>query len=153
MYPYIRFFLPMLLGWLCAQIPKVTYKMLTGRSSGSLFKTIVSSGGMPSTHTASVMAMVTRIAFVEQFRGPLFALAVVFAFVTMYDAFNVRLACGHAIERINLLTDKLYGESDADKPEKLTVVKGHTFAEVAVGFFIGVVVGALYALIESHIMG
>ena len=151
MYTYIRFFLPMLLGWCCAQIPKVTYKMLHDHP-GNLFQTIVSSGGMPSTHTASTMGLVTYIGFSESFRGPLFALSIVFALVTMYDAFNVRLACGKVTARVNQLTDKLCAE-DEDKPEPLPVVNGHTFAEVAVGFFIGVAAGAAYALLEQHFIG
>ena len=153
MYTYIRFFLPMLLGWVCAQAPKVTYKMVTPRSVGNLFETIMASGGMPSTHTASVMAMVTRIAFVEQFKGPLFALAIVFAFVTMYDAFNVRLAVGHVMDRVTTLPDTRYEGNEAEKPEKMPVVNGHTFPEVAVGFAIGVAVGIIYSFVESRILG
>ena len=151
MYEYIQFFLPLLFGWFFAQVPKVIYVMVT-RHPKSLFQTIMASGGMPSTHTASVMALVTRIAFHEGFKGPLFALALVFAIVTMYDAFHVRLACGHTIDRVNALTEKLYADS-ADKPEPLAESKGHTFPEVAVGFFIGVAVGVVYSLIEAHIMG
>lgn len=151
MYPFVRFFLPLFMGWFCAQVPKVTYKMLTARPD-SLLKTLVSSGGMPSTHTASTMSLVTVIAIHEKFQGPLYALAVVFALVTMYDAFNVRLACGKVTARVNELVDKLYAD-DADKPEKLTVVNGHTFAEVAVGFFIGVAAGVVYTLIERHFIG
>lgn len=151
MYAYVNYFLPLLLGWFFAQVPKVVYIMLT-KHPKSLFQTIISSGGMPSTHTASVMALVTRIAFHESFKGPLFALAIVFSLVTMYDAFNVRLACGHTMERVNQITEKLYAD-DADKPALLPVSKGHTFPEVAVGFFIGVAVGTVYSLIEAHILG
>ena len=151
MYEYIQFFLPLFFGWFFAQVPKVTVTMIREHPD-SLFQTIMSSGGMPSTHTASVMALVTRIAFHESFKGPLFALALVFAVVTMYDAFHVRLACGHTIERVNRMAEKLYAD-DPDKPEPLAESKGHTFPEVAVGFFIGVAVGVVYSLIEAHIMG
>ena len=152
MYSYINFFLPMLFGWFCAQAPKFTYKMIRYRPK-DWFGTLVSSGGMPSTHTASVMAMVTRIAISQSFKGPLFALAGVFAFVTMYDAFNVRLACGRAIDRVNQLIDKTYDADDPEKPEQVPASHGHTFAEVAVGFLIGVAVGVVYTIVETHIMG
>ncbi len=151
MYSYINFFLPLFLGWFFAQVPKVIVTTIRTKPE-SFFKTLMSSGGMPSTHTASTMALVTRIAFAEQFKGPLFALSLVFAIVTMYDAFNVRLACGRVTERTNALIDKVYGENDPDKPEKLHVIQGHTFAEVAVGFFIGVAVGVVYSLVESRIL-
>ncbi len=152
MYTYINFFFPLVLGWFFCQVPKVTVMCLKKKPE-HFFETLVGSGGMPSTHTASTMALVTRIAFVEGFKGPLFSLAVVFAMVTMYDAFNVRLACGHVTERVNQLADKLYADDDPEKPEKLKVIKGHTFAEVAVGFCIGVAVGAVYSLVEMHFTG
>ena len=151
MYEYIQYFFPLVLGWFFAQVPKFIYTVLT-KHPKNLFQTLMSSGGMPSTHTASVTALVTRIAFHEEFKGPLFALALVFAVVTMYDAFNVRLACGHTIERVNQITEKLYA-GDEDKPKPLPLTKGHTFPEVAVGFCIGVAVGVVYSLIEAHIMG
>jgi hypothetical protein len=152
MYWYISFFLPLLLGWCSAQIPKVIYTCIRQKPE-NVFEVIVGSGGMPSTHTASTMAFVTHVAFIEGFQGPLFALSVVFATVMMYDAFNVRLACGRVTERVNQMADKLYADDDPDKPEKLKVVKGHTFLEVAVGLVIGVVVGAIYSLVEMHFTG
>ena len=151
MYEYIQYLFPMVLGWFFSQMPKVIYTVVT-KHPKNLFQTIMSSGGMPSTHTAAVIALVTRVAIHEHFKGPLFALAFVFSFVTMYDAFNVRLACGHTIERVNQMTEKLYAD-DADKPEPLPLSKGHTFPEVAVGFCIGVAVGVVYSLVETHIIG
>ena len=150
MYEYIQYFLPLFFGWFFAQAPKVTYIMIL-KKPDSFFHTLMSAGGMPSTHTASVMALVTRIGFHESFKGPLFALALVFAVVTMYDAFNVRLACGHVIEHVNRIESRLY--TDDEKPEPLPLVKGHTFPEVAVGFFIGVAVGIVYSLVEAHCIG
>ena len=152
MYQYLNYFIPLFLGWFFCQVPKVIYTCIRQKPD-HFFEVLVSSGGMPSTHTASTMALVTRIAFAEQFKGPLFALAVVFACVTMYDAFNVRLACGRVTERMNSVIDKVYADSDPDKPEKLKVVNGHTFAEVVVGFCIGVAVGTVYSLVEAHFLG
>ena len=106
---------------------------------------------MPSTHTASTMALVTHIAFVEHFRGSTFALALVFGIVTLFDACNVRLLCGQVAEKTNVLLDKVYADNDPDKPEKLTVIKGHTIPEVAVGVVIGIAVGVVYTLVENHI--
>ena len=151
MYTYINFFLPLFLGWFFCQVPKVIVTCIRQKPE-HFFQVLVGSGGMPSTHTASTMALVTRVAFVEEFRGPLFALAVVFAMVTMYDAFNVRLACGHVTARVNKMIDKVYADDDPEKPEKLRVIEGHTFPEVAVGFVIGVAVGTVYSLLEMHFM-
>ena len=109
------------------------------------------SGGMPSTHTASVIAVVTHVAIGEQFRGGLFALALVFGIVTAFDACNVRLQCGRVTEKVNTILDKVYAPDDPEKPEKLKVINGHTIPEVLVGAVIGVVVGVLFTLIEGKI--
>ena len=144
----LRALLPMLFGWLSAQVPKYLAARIR-KNPVSFF----CSGGMPSTHTASTMAMVTHIALLEQFRGTTFALAIIFGFVTLFDACNVRLLCGRVAEKTNDLIDKVYTDDDPEKPEKLKVIKGHTIPEVAVGVLVGVVVGVVYTLVEQAIFG
>ena len=106
---------------------------------------------MPSTHTASTIAVVTHIAITENFKGSIFALALVFGIVTAFDACNVRLQCGRVTEKVNVLIDKAFASDDPEKPEKLKVIKGHTIPEVLVGAVIGVAVGTLFWLIEGKI--
>lgn len=144
----LRLLLPMLFGWLSAQVPKYLVSRIRKRPV-SFF----CSGGMPSTHTASTMAMVTHIAILEHFNTTTFALALIFGFVTLFDACNVRLQCGQVAEKTNDLIDKLFAEDDPEKPEKLKVIKGHTIPEVAVGVLVGVAVGVIYTLIEQAIFG
>ena len=144
----LRAALPMLFGWLCAQVPKFLASLIR-KDPVSFF----CSGGMPSTHTASTMALVTHIAFMEHFRGSTFAIALVFGIVTSFDACNVRLQCGRVAEKTNALLDKVYAADDPDKPEKLSVIKGHTLPEVIVGALIGVAVGVVYTLVERQIFG
>ena len=148
MYELIRYLLPAGFGWACAQIPKFLICKIRKKPVD-----IFASGGMPSTHTASVVAVVTRIAFAEGFHGTLFALGAVFAIVTAFDACNVRLQCGRIAEKMNVLIDKVYDEKDPEKPEKFKVIKGHTLLEVLVGVVIGLLVGAAYAWIEGKILG
>ena len=81
------------LGWLCAQVLKViitaclTKKLNVERLWGA--------GGMPSAHSAMVCALTISVARFYGVSDPLFALAVIFAFVTMYDAMGVRWKRGN----------------------------------------------------------
>ncbi len=142
----LRIVLPMAFGWIAAQAAKMIIFAIQKKPLD-----LFCSGGMPSTHTASVIAVVTHVAIGEQFRGGLFALALVFGIVTAFDACNVRLQCGRVAEKTNILIDKAFASDDPEKPEKLKVIKGHTIPEVLVGAVIGVVVGVLFTLVEGKI--
>lgn len=142
----LRIVIPMACGWITAQATKMIIFAIRKKPLD-----LFCSGGMPSTHTASVIAVVTHVAIGEQFRGGLFALALVFGIVTAFDACNVRLQCGRVTEKVNTILDKVYAPDDPEKPEKLKVINGHTIPEVLVGAVIGVVVGVLFTLIEGKI--
>lgn len=142
----LRIVLPMMFGWITAQATKMIIFKIQKKPLD-----LFCSGGMPSTHTASTIAVVTHVAIGEQFRGGLFALALVFGIVTAFDACNVRLLCGRVAEKVNVLLDKAYAPDDPEKPEKLKVIKGHTLPEVLVGAVIGIAVGAVFTLIEAKI--
>ncbi|KAH7442580.1 hypothetical protein KP509_03G095300 [Ceratopteris richardii] len=73
------------------------------RGKGLNWKLLISSGGMPSSHSASVTAACTAIAMDRGLADPLFGLAVVFAGIVMYDAQGVRRAVGKHAEVINTL--------------------------------------------------
>ncbi len=142
----LRWALPMAFGWITAQATKMIIFAFQKKPLD-----LFCSGGMPSTHTASSIAMVTHIAIAEHFVGSTFALALVFGIVTCFDACNVRLLCGRVAEKTNALLDKVYAPDDPDRPEKLKVIKGHTLPEVLVGAVIGIAVGVVYTLIEAKI--
>ena len=143
----LRWVLPMACGWITAQATKMII-FAVQKKPLDLF----CSGGMPSTHTSSAIAMITHIAICEHFRGGLFALALLLGIVTAFDACNVRLQCGRVTEKVNAILDKVYAPDDPEKPEKLKVINGHTIPEVLVGALIGIAVGAVYTLIEGKIL-
>ncbi len=142
----LRWLLPMACGWVTAQAFKMILFAIRKKPLD-----LFCSGGMPSTHTSSAIAMVTHIAIVEHFTGSTFALALIFGIVTAFDSCNVRLQCGHVTEKVNVLIDKIYASDDPEKPEKLKVIKGHTLPEVLAGAAIGAAVGTVYTLIEMKI--
>jgi acid phosphatase family membrane protein YuiD len=52
------------------------------------------SGGMPSSHSSTVVALAVVTGFQECFSSSLFALDAIFATIIMYDATGVRQAVG-----------------------------------------------------------
>ncbi|GMP57701.1 hypothetical protein CsSME_00021670 [Camellia sinensis var. sinensis] len=61
-------------------------------------KQLIGSGGMPSSHSATVTALAAAVGFYDGFGGSLFATALILACVVMYDAFGVRLHAGRQAE-------------------------------------------------------
>ena len=108
------------------------------------------SGGMPSSHTAVVISLATRVGLVEGFDSAVFAVSIIFAIVTMFDAINVRHAVGLQSMRLNQLTKDFYSK-DGEKCEPLKVIKGHTIAEVGAGLLLGAAVSFLFTLIETAV--
>ncbi|RVW38917.1 putative membrane protein YuiD [Vitis vinifera] len=61
-------------------------------------KKMIDSGGMPSSHSATVTALALTIGLQDGTGGPAFAIAIVFACVVMYDASGVRQHAGRQAE-------------------------------------------------------
>ena len=99
-------------------------------------------GGMPSSHSAFVMGMAASLGTTEGLHSPIFALAVVFALIVMYDAAGVRRAAGKQAAVINVLVERF--ESIGLKPdEKLKELLGHSPIEVVAGALWGIATAAL----------
>ncbi|MFC1496740.1 divergent PAP2 family protein [Candidatus Margulisiibacteriota bacterium] len=95
--------------------------------------------GMPSTHSAMVTSMTMSLGLLNGFSSPLFALAVVFSIIVMYDAMGVRFAAGQQALILNKIIEDIYSERAGDK-EKLKELIGHTPSEVVGGFIVGIIV-------------
>lgn len=99
-------------------------------------------GGMPSSHSAVVVGLATLIGKYEGINTPIFAIALIFSFVVMYDAAGVRRAAGKQAKLLNQLVETP-GLSGIQVSEKLVEVLGHTPIQVIVGAAIGVIVGLI----------
>ena len=77
-----------LLAWFLAQLIKVMLDLVLLRKWD--LHRFVSSGGMPSSHSALVVACSASIGKLYGIQGPIFALAVILSAIVMYDACNVR---------------------------------------------------------------
>ncbi len=130
-----------LLAWFLAQLIKVILDLVILRKWD--VKRFVSSGGMPSSHSALVVAATTAIGKLHGISGPVFALAVIMSAVVMYDACNVRRSAGDTARLVNQLlahVEKLTAEDFADN---LKEVMGHTPLQVLMGALLGLGAGLL----------
>ena len=134
-YIYIPFFL-----WFAIQTFKVIYDLVTTKKFN--FKRIMGAGGMPSSHSAIVTGLATLIGKYEGVDTPIFALALIVAFVVMYDACGVRRAAGKQAALLNKIVETP-GLSGVQVSERLVEVLGHTPTQVIVGALIGVSVGLI----------
>lgn len=130
-----------ILMWLGIQTFKVIYDLVTTKKFN--FKRILGAGGMPSSHSAVVTSLATLVGKNEGITSPIFAVAVIFAFVVMYDAAGVRRAAGKQAKLLNKLVETP-GLSGVQVGEKLVEVLGHTPTQVIVGAVIGVIAGLIF---------
>ena len=104
-------------------------------------------GGMPSSHSSSVVALATSVGFETGFSSAEFSIAFVLAFVVMYDACGIRKAAG---EQAAILNDLMQQFSDMFKdgfePKNLRTLLGHTFPQVFFGALLGIAVSVIIYL-------
>ncbi|WP_245628914.1 divergent PAP2 family protein [Alicyclobacillus shizuokensis] len=155
-----------LLAMLVAQVLKPLLLMLRLRRWD--WKLMRQSGGMPSSHTALVVALVTELWLREGGSDPVLAIAMFVALIVMYDAAGVRWQTGRHAAVLNQLLRDLQGRKDLFQPgedaaaqpesapiQRLNIVKtpwwlidwpvlnehvGHKPTEVLGGCVVGVVV-------------
>ncbi len=135
-----RILLAALLPWAIAQIVKPPLNYLMHREWN--WSLLLSSGGMPSSHSALVTGAFMAVGLQEGFNSPLFAVAFVLAMIVVYDATGVRRHAGDQARVINLMIDELLtGHPLAEK--ELKEVLGHTPREVLGGIVLGIVMAYL----------
>ena len=129
-----------LLVWFFIQLFKVIWDLVETRKFN--FKRILGAGGMPSSHSAVVMCLSVMVGKEYGFGSSVFALALIFAIVVMYDAAGVRRAAGKQAALLNKIVDTP-GLSIPQVQERLVEVLGHTPTQVFVGAIIGIIVGLI----------
>lgn len=121
-------------GWVIAQTIKVLFGVIREKKFNFLW--FIGTGGMPSSHASGATALATTCGLNLGFDSPLFAMAVVFAMVTMFDAQGVRRATGQQAEILNRVMDDIYWRGKIEE-NRLKELIGHTPIEVIVGAVLG----------------
>ena len=127
-------------GWLTAQILKTIIYVAVNKNFNP--ERLLGDGGMPSSQSATVMALVTATGLnfgADTFE---FAVAGVMALIVMHDAMGVRRETGKQARVINNMMDWfMQMDSDISPEEKLKEFVGHSPSQVFFGALLGILVG------------
>ncbi|CAH2715309.1 hypothetical protein BACCIP111895_02493 [Neobacillus rhizosphaerae] len=139
-----------LLGMLIAQFVKIPIHYITSREIK--WNLMFSTGGMPSSHTSTIISLTTAIGITTGVYSNEFAICVVVSLIVMHDATGVRRHAGYHAEvlntllaNFNLLIETLKDPNlkKTESREKLKELLGHQPAEVFFGAITGIIVGIL----------
>ncbi|MDI6774321.1 MAG: divergent PAP2 family protein [Verrucomicrobiota bacterium] len=135
---------------LCAWLTAQCVKMICGFTHTRRFdfSYLVSTGGMPSAHSAMTSGLATAVGLDMGFGAPIFVVALAFAIVTMFDASTVRNAAGRQARLLNEIMDELF-EAHRLSEVKLKELLGHTRLEVLVGMAIGILVAMIVVSVPA----
>ena len=133
-----------LIAWAVAQVIKIPLDYLrTRRWNWAL---LLTTGGMPSSHSSLMTATTLAIGLYNGFDSPIFALGVVLTMIVTYDAAGVRQQAGIHAQRINLIVAELLKGHQINERD-LREVLGHTPLEVMGGILLGLLVATLQWMI------
>lgn len=132
-----------LCAWILAQLVKLPIELIRNRKIN--WAVLLSTGGMPSSHSALVCAAAHSIGLYQGFDTGLFALGFVVAMVVVYDATGIRRQAGIHAELINAIIDDLAAGHPikAMHEKELKEVLGHTPLEAIGGVVWGILISTL----------
>lgn len=130
-------------AWAIAQVLKVFVVLFQKHRLD--FHYVLSSGGMPSSHSAFVCACASSTGSLCGWSSPLFAVATSVAIVVMYDAANVRKAAGEQAKILNYMMEHWMEMKPELFGKELKELLGHTPVQVFAGAVLGIVIGLVGA--------
>jgi uncharacterized protein len=107
------------------------------------FTRLLGTGGMPSSHSASVTALTVAVGIEQGWNSTIFGAVAFLSLIVMYDATGIRRAAGRQAQILNRMLEDL---KDLHKlqGERLKELLGHTPLEVLVGAAYGAFVAFLF---------
>lgn len=138
-----------LFSWFIAQFLKIIIDIVKRnkiKTKDFIFRALLGTGGMPSSHSATITSVTISIGIASGYASPVFALSFVLMIIIIRDASGVRLSSGKQAQILNELQELMYKKYDINY-KKIKVVKGHTALEC----FVGAIVGALVAFGMNYI--
>ena len=150
MHDFIRIFFnaPLIsagVAWITAQLLKML--VCTIKDGKFHFVSVTASGGMPSSHAASVCAMATCVGRLEGFDSPVFAVAMIFCYIVCYDATGVRWETGEQAKILNRIMKNLDDGKPKENEKELKELVGHTPLQVFAGIAWGIAVGIVGSIV------
>ena len=134
-----RILIAALVAWAIAQAIKAILYTIVNREFK--FERLVGSGGMPSSHAATVCALTTAVAMQFGLGSFEFAISFVLSSVVLHDARGVRQEAGKQAVTITAIVDHLLKEGKIlELPNwELKELIGHTPLQVLMGAILGIV--------------
>ena len=135
------------MGWLVAQVLKTLIDIWYNKTFSP--DRLWGSGGMPSSHSATVCALATSTALRYGCYGYEFAVSFIFSLVVMYDAMGVRRETGKQAKLLNMiLENNIFEDNFEHFEERLKEFVGHTPLQVFMGAILGIliafIIGGMY---------
>lgn len=128
---------------LIAQASKLVVELI--KNGKVNVRALVTTGGMPSAHSALVTSLATGVGQTAGWGSPEFAIATIFAIIVMYDAAGVRQAAGKQARILNQMIDELFSEHHQFNEDRLKELLGHTPFQVIIGSALGITISCLAA--------
>lgn len=127
-------------GWLLAQLIKTALHGILTKEFRA--ERLVGSGGMPSSHSATVCALAAAVYYEYSASSVEFALSLIFAIVVMYDAMGVRRETGIQAKLLNDIIGIFegMGRNELSAYDRLKEFIGHTPLQVLAGALLGILI-------------
>lgn len=140
-----RIFVSAVLGWFIAQVLKTIIHLFLTKQF--VAERMIGSGGMPSSHSATVCALATATGMVYGGGSFEFAIAVILAIIVMHDAMGVRRETGIQAKVINEMLEVFTNMGKKMSPEeKLKEFVGHTPLQVLAGAILGILIAVMVCM-------
>lgn len=133
------------IAWLTAGLLKVLVELRVNKKFSP--SRIMGAGGMPSSHTSTVVALAISLGYYEGLSSATFALAVIFTIIVIHDAVGVRLETGKQAKVLNTMMFESNAFSELDFETALKEYVGHTPSQAFVGAVVGIVVAMVMILV------
>lgn len=134
-------FISLSAGWL-AQILKVIFAFMKTKRIN--FRRLTGTGGMPSSHSATVSALCTIVYLHEGANSALWGVTLLFSLIVMYDAAGLRRAVGKQATILNKVIEDLEYNRGENAEKRLMELLGHTPVEVLMGALLGITWGVFW---------
>ena len=128
-------------SWLVAGVLKVIVEIIVLKKLDP--KRIFGAGGMPSSHTATVVALVYSTGYYLGLSNTSFAITVILAIIVIHDAMGVRRETGIQAKVLNQMVFDSDLFEDLNLEKRLKEYIGHTPSQVLIGAIVGIIVSTI----------
>ena len=141
-----QIFVAAALGWMVAQVLKTLIHLILTKQF--VAERMVGSGGMPSSHSATVCALATAAGMRYGGGSFEFAISAMFAIIVMYDAMGVRRETGKQGQVLNEMLEIFTNMGKQISVEdRLKEFVGHTPLQVLMGAILGIVIAVVVGMV------